>query len=1632
MHRLFCLGMTFALVCWSASTIQADSVVVFNEVMYHPLGDEAALEWVELHNQMAVDVDISGWYFGDGIRYDFAQGTIVPGGGFVVVATSPSALQAATGFAAALGPASGRLDNSGEKLELRNPSHRIMDTLSYKDSGAWPAGPDGSGFTLAKRDPDLGTGRSTSWTTSAERGGTPGTQNFPVAGAPDGFPDDVISYWSLDQTSGSMTDLAGGNNGTLGSGATRVPGIVGAGAASFNNTSSAFISVGSGSVGTSYAATQGITVEAIIRPTWSAALNDHDQIFRKEDGDRRILLALQNDGNNNGFSNPPVAAGPVLSFGINVGGTYSELDMLLDGQAGRPTLATLLDGNPHHVAATYDAASGIKAIHVDGVLAFSVNLGAGQLVSSGGSTTAYLGNMSGRGEPYSGVLDEVAIWKRGLTATEVARHAQNSREGKTYFEEDPITGGEKPPVALNEVFAPLVGDGWVEVINHGTTPLDLQGLVVAAASAGGNYVFPTLVLAGGTRAQVTRAQLGFALTPDDTLFLFGANRATLLDSFHLEEGLRGRTPEATGRWLVPGQATPGTANIFNLNNAIVINEIQYHARAKLVGANLQKSNQSWIELHNKSGAAVDISGWRLAEGIDFVLPASTLLGAGEYLVVANDRASLALLHPGVRILGDFVGSLSRSGERIELLDASGNLADEVRYADSGRWPGYADGGGSTLELRDPDADNSRAEAWAASDESVRSSWQSYSYVMTAAANVGPTQWNELVVGLLDAGEALIDNIYVIETPDTTPKDLLQNSTFDTGADKWRLIGNHRHSLVIDDPDDPTNKVLHLVATGATEHMHNHLETTYANAARITNGRKYEVSFDARWLAGSNQLNTRLYFNRCPRTTLLDVPAASGTPGARNSRHEANIGPTYDSFRHHPIVPAANDPTFVEATPRDPDGVTACALWYAVNGGAWASVAMTAGTGGVYTGQVPGQAAAALVQFYVEATDGLGAKSAFPAAGRDSRALYRVEDNLANLGRVHNLRILMTRTDTDFLHLETNVMSNDRMGCTLVYNERQAFYDVGVRLKGSERGRNVSGRVGFNLRLDPEDRFRGVHLSIQVDRSGGWKFGGPFGQDEIVVKHVASHAGDLPAMHDDLIRVIAPRSAQTGPAMLIMAAYANVFLESQYPNGGDGNAFELELIYHPTSTVDGRPESLKRPEPDNVLGTDFTNLGNDKEVYRWTFLKENNRLLDDYSGLINLCKAMATTGAGAPAATEAIMDLDQWMRAFAVYSLCGINDAYTRGNNHNLIVYQRPTDGRFEAFPWDMDFSWVQATNSALWGDQNLGRITQLIPNRRLYYCHLLDIINTTYNTTYMAHWTSHYGSLASQDYSSILTYIGQRRSFVLSQIPAKVPFAITTNNGLDFTVDTTSTTLEGNAWYDVKFVLLEGQPEPLALTWPTISKWRTSVPLNAGPNVLQVYGFDRLGNLLASDEITISSSVGTPAPTLTSVTPGAGKPGDTVELRGTNFQAGFQVLFGTTPATEVTWNAAVDPGLATVTVPVVADGLLRITLRNPDGRTSNALDFTAQSTTLFVRGDVDLSGSVDLADIVRLLFYLYLGVSIDCEDAADITNNEVLDVADAINGLNFLFRGGPAPAAPFPQPGTDAGAAGVLACGLGV
>src|SRR6266404_3134051 len=145
----------------------ADSVVTFNEIMYHPAGDNPALEWIELCNQMSVDIDLSDWRIEGGIDFQFPANTIILANGYVVVASDPAGVQAQAGGTPVLGRFTKRLSNSGETLRLRNNNGRLMDEMTYSDLAPWPVAANGSGGSLAKRERFSASSRPENWRVSA-------------------------------------------------------------------------------------------------------------------------------------------------------------------------------------------------------------------------------------------------------------------------------------------------------------------------------------------------------------------------------------------------------------------------------------------------------------------------------------------------------------------------------------------------------------------------------------------------------------------------------------------------------------------------------------------------------------------------------------------------------------------------------------------------------------------------------------------------------------------------------------------------------------------------------------------------------------------------------------------------------------------------------------------------------------------------------------------------------------------------------------------------------------------------------------------------------------------------------------------------------------------------------------------------------------------------------------------------------------------------------------------------------------------------------------------------------------------------------------------------------------------------
>ena len=1388
---------TAAIVFGLAAAAWADVTVVFNEVMYSPQqANEAAFEWVELRNQLAVDMDISGWTIEGGVDFRFPANTVVPGRGYLVVASSPPDLTAATGVTNVFGPFTGRLGNGGETLELRNNNHRLMDELAYGTDDAWPVAADGAGPSLAKIDEDTASADPANWRASFQMGGSPGTANPAVGSTANGQffetqPITTLFSSGLDSAGLALTPGQADPHYTLTASAYSTP----------------------------------------PPPAISATVMANHSAWLANDTTSRWIGAIDN-----GFASVP-------------GGNYTfRTTFDLSG----------IDTNGASLALRFAVDNGLSAVYLNGVAK---------------SLPVLPWEQFGAFSPYCVISNGFASGVNTLDFY-TANYDTSANPGGFRVEASGTSVKWLPTLALNELPCVTNPVFWAEILNYGPQSVSLSNYILKRFGATDNeYVIPSQTLPPGGRMLLTRADLGFGADPGDKLVLYMPNQAAVVDAVRAKHYPRARWPEGTGPWRHPSATTPGATNLVALRDDVVINEVMYHPRTQQGPAT--NSLEQWVELHNGGAGTVDLTDWRLEINgkSAFRFPAGRTLAAGGYLVVALDAAFLQGLYPSVTMIGNLGKRLPGSGGKLELFDAAalpldptvnpdaaGNPVDTVRYGDGSPWPSYADGLGASLELRDPRADNSRPEAWAASDDRAKASWQTYSYrgLATAETASSPTLWKEFVLGLIGEGEVLLDDLSVVESPSGTPVQLLQNRTFETGTSAWRIIGNHRSSEVIVDPDNAANHVLRLVSDGYTEHMHNHAETTFANGAAVTNSLEYEISFRAKWVAGCNRLLTRLYFNRLPRLTELAVPSHVGTPGARNSTYAANIGPTFRDLAHAPVVPVAGQAVSISVTASDPDCVATGVLHYAVNSGTWQTLPMTlsAGSGdGVTLGAtVPGQTAGSLVQFYAEAADGLGAKSTCPADGTNSRALFEVSSGTAIMPQLHTVRVILTTEDTAYIHNNVNVMSNERIGCTLITDERNIAYDAGMHLQGSERGRPSSSRVGFTVRLPSDRPYRGVLDGITVDRSGGYSgLGGD--PDEILLKHAINKAGGLPGMYDDLCQVFAPRTSDDGIGLLLLAKYGGEFLDTQYKNGADGELFKLEYVYYPTNTVAGDVQSPKLPNPDDVKGTDIKDLGNNPESYRWTFLKENHTERNNYAPMVALAKAFSLNGTALDAQMRQLMDVDEWMRGVAFTSLIGNGDGYTFGT-HNAIFYFRPEDGKGLFFPWDMDYAFCQATNVAFpgTGASTTARLITTIPsNLHAYYGHLYDLASITGDSAYMGRWATHYSGLLGQNWSGIVTYLKNRADYVRSQLPLSIPFAVTNNLGNGFGVTNSPVTLAGTGSVTVKSIAINGVE--YAVSWTSATNWTVAVPLPDVTNQLTLQAYDLRGNVLtnASDSITVTN-----------------------------------------------------------------------------------------------------------------------------------------------------------------------------------
>jgi hypothetical protein len=131
----------------------------------------------------------------------------------------------------------------------------------------------------------------------------------------------------------------------------------------------------------------------------------------------------------------------------------------------------------------------------------------------------------------------------------------------------------------------------------------------------------------------------------------------------------------------------------------------------------------FIEIMNVGDAAYDLTGVTITAGVDFSFTSGSLAPGQRGVIVRNPDA-FAMRYPGVTPIGSWrnaddpgnTDALSNSGERITINGPIGEPTMDFSYLDT--WYDLTDGGGFSLEIRDPNADPSTwgdPNSWRPSD-----------------------------------------------------------------------------------------------------------------------------------------------------------------------------------------------------------------------------------------------------------------------------------------------------------------------------------------------------------------------------------------------------------------------------------------------------------------------------------------------------------------------------------------------------------------------------------------------------------------------------------------------------------------------------------------------------------------------------------------------------------------------------------------------------------------------------------------------------------------------------------------------------------------------------------------------------
>ncbi|HOW68116.1 MAG TPA: lamin tail domain-containing protein, partial [Verrucomicrobiota bacterium] len=1011
---------------------------------------------------------------------------------------------------------------------------------------------------------------------------------------------------------------------------------------------------------------------------------------------------------------------------------------------------------------------------------------------------------------------------------------------------------------------------FIELYNHSATEADLSGCVLTDDPSMNRYSIPagTRLPAGGWMA-FNQQQLGFALNSGgETIYLIHSNGSRVLDAIHFdaqENGVSsGRSPDGAETVRRLTHSTPGQANARWRSEDIVINEIMYHPIS-------DDDADEYVELHNRGGSPVDLAGWRFVDGIDFAIPGPAILAPGGYLVIARDaerlRSKYAQLQAG-NLVGNYGGSLRDSGERIALampepVFSTNRLGDietnlnyvvvaEVSYRDGGRWGQWADGGGSSLELIDPAADLLQPANWADSDETQKAPWTEATFTGRLDNGQSGYSANRLHILMQGAGECLVDDIEIFRVDSTN---VLANGGFEAGPTGWTLQGNHSQSAVVDSGAATGLRCLRVRGLGDGDTGINSIRAPLG--AVLNSGVTATIRAKVRWLTGWPEVLFRTRGNWIEMSARMTLPSNLGTPGLPNSRRINNAGPAIYEVNHTPALPRANESVVITCRASDSDGIGQLVVQHRLDPNAALTTVMMRDDGsggdlvggdGLYSATIPGRPGGSLVAFRIQATDQASSPGTtlFPADAPVRECLIRWEDP-APFGTFAHYHLWSTRATEN---ARNNALNNTYRDATLVYNHSRVLYNVGFRDKGSPYH---GGSGDFAVEVPKDNLLLGARDRVFASTGNG-------GSEETGLRgQVSAWIGqqmEIPYLHSHYLRLFR-NGNQHRNISEDLEQPNNDYAERWFPEDGEGDLYKIAVWF------EFQDNNSTFGSVGATLQSFTTTTGLKLARYRWNWQRRpNDGTANNFTNIFDLVTAANDATTNYVSRLLNLADIEQWMRVHAFNRVLGNWDAWTYNVGQNMYAFKQP-GARWHLMPWDIDFvlGIGDGASAGLSGGQDPvgNRMYDNTAFRRMLWRAYQDAVAGPMLPERFTPQVSSRRSILLKNNvtglsnpNGIATYLNQRRTYIMNQIKANdaAAFAITSNNGANFTSTTPTVVLEGTAPFAVADLEVNGTPYPHA--WLTYTTFRLQVPLTEVTNVLVLRGRDRRGDILASATDTIT------------------------------------------------------------------------------------------------------------------------------------------------------------------------------------